>query len=141
LYSCGIDSIYENTSDIPKGKWDKNTSVSFVVPITDTIKSCNIIFSIRNNNNYPYSNIFLFVDTRSPLGKTLRDTVEIELCDAKGKWLGKGIGGLWQNKFYFRKNIRFPYSGNYVFKVTQAMREDRLEGIIDLGIKAEYYKQ
>jgi gliding motility-associated lipoprotein GldH len=139
--SCSFNSIYENTADIPKGNWNKNTPLSFTAPVTDTLHFFNIIFSIRNDNNYPYSNIFLLIDTRSPRGIVVRDTLELELCDSQGKWYGKGIGGIWQNKVYFRKNVRFPNSGNYVFKITQAMRDDNLAGIIDLGIKIEEFSK
>jgi gliding motility-associated lipoprotein GldH len=133
--------MYENTLDVPKGVWNKSNILRFGVPVTDTISSFNVIFSIRNNNNYSYSNLYLFVDTRSPMGISRRDTIEVELSDSKGKWYGKGIGGIWQNKVYFKKNIRFPKSGGYIFSITHGMRDENLEGIIDLGIKIEQFSK
>jgi gliding motility-associated lipoprotein GldH len=135
--ACSFKSLYENTVDIPKGIWNKSNTVQFDVPVNDTVNAYAIIISIRNNNNYPYSNIYLFADTYSPKGDVVRDTIEFELCDSRGKWFGKGIGGLWQNQVYYRKNIRFPNSGTYRLYFTQAMRDDNLEGIMDIGIKIE----
>ena len=133
--------MYENTVDVPKGLWNKSNTLKYSIPVTDTIAYYNIILSMRNNNNYPYSNICLFVDTRSPKGIAKRDTIELELCDDKGKWYGKGLGGIWQNKVYFKKNIRFPNSGIYIIGITQAMRDENLEGIIDTGIKIEQFSK
>lgn len=140
-YACNFNTLYDKAVDIPKGLWSVSNPVIFAFPVTDTLSSYSIIFTLRNNNNYPYSNLFVFVDTQSPNGHSRRDTVEVALADIKGKWLGKGIGGIWQNNFYFRKNIRFPQSGDYQIKLSQAMRDKNLEGIIDVGIKIEPYKQ
>lgn len=135
--ACSFKSLYENTTDIPKGVWNKENVIQFNVPVLDTINSYNIILSIRNNNLYPFSNIYILSDTYSPKGNVVRDTIQIELCDSHGKWYGKGIGGIWQNRIYYKKNIRFPVSGAYRFNFKQAMRNDDLEGIIDMGIKIE----
>lgn len=140
-YACNFNVLYDKAVDIPKGLWSVNTPVTFAFPVTDTQNPYSIIFTMRNNNNYPYSNLFVFVDTQSPDGHSRRDTVEVTLADIKGKWLGKGIGGIWQNKYYFRKNIRFPQPGEYKVKISQAMRDKNLEGIIDVGIKVEPFKQ
>lgn len=140
-YACNSNVLYDKAIDIPKGLWNINSPVTFAFPVTDTLSSYSIILNMRNNNNYPYSNLFVFVDTQSPNGQSRRDTVEVALADINGKWLGKGIGGIWQNKYYFRKNIRFPQSGEYKIKISQAMRDKNLEGIIDVGIKIEPFKQ
>jgi gliding motility-associated lipoprotein GldH len=140
LTSCRYKSLYENTVDIPKGSWNQNFVLKFDIPVQDTENNFNIVFSIRNNDNYPYSNLYLFIDTKAPNGNTLRDTMEIELSNSSGKWLGKGIGGLWQNLIYYRKNIKFPVLGTYSISVKQAMREENLDGIVDMGIKVEQSK-
>lgn len=141
LYACNVNDLFDKAVDIPKGKWNVSNPVTFVFPVSDTLSYYSIVFSLRNDNNYPFSNLFLFIDTKSPRGQTRRDTVEVTLADPKGKWMGKGIGGIWQNKYYFRKNIRFPQSGEYKIIISQAMRNKDLEGIIDVGIKIEPFKQ
>jgi gliding motility-associated lipoprotein GldH len=39
--------------------WNKNQEQKFVLNIEDTQNPKNIIFVVRNNNDYPYSNLFL----------------------------------------------------------------------------------
>jgi gliding motility-associated lipoprotein GldH len=138
--ACRFNSIYEESYDIPKAIWSKNKPVSFSVPATDTLAGFNLVFSLRNNNDYPFQYLHLFVDTYSPEGKKLRDTVSIKLAEDNGKWLGSGISGIWENEIYFKKNIRFPRSGQYRVDVYQAMRDDNLEGILDFGLIVEKSK-
>ena len=138
--SCKSKSFYDNVCDIKKGEWHKNQVVKFDVPVVDTIHGYNLFFEIRNNNEYPYSNLFLFVSTTSPNKAIKKDTIEITLADEKGKWLGNGLGGIRSNEAMFKRYIRFPVPGFYKVEITQGMRDDVLRGIIDLGLKIENVK-
>lgn len=140
--SCNFNSIYEKSQDIPNEEWNKNQVIRFDVPVTDTINGYRIIMNVRNSNEYPYSNLFLFITTSSPKGKSIKDTLEMTLADDKGRWLGTGFGGVWSTRTALRNNmvIRFPSSGTYRIEVVQAMRDDVLAGIKDIGIKVERAK-
>jgi gliding motility-associated lipoprotein GldH len=59
------------------------------------------------------------------------------LAEPSGKWVGKGFGNVWSNRFRYKSNVRFPVSGVYHFKVEQAMRMEDLEGISDVGLRVE----
>ncbi len=140
--SCNFDSMYEKSEDIPKEKWNKNQAIQFDIPVTDTINGYRIIVNVRNSNEYPYSNLFLFLTTYSPKGNSVKDTLEMTLADDNGKWLGRGFGGVWSTEVALRNAmvIRFPSSGVYKVEVVQAMRDDVLAGIKDIGIKVERAK-
>ncbi|HEY4787376.1 MAG TPA: gliding motility lipoprotein GldH [Bacteroidales bacterium] len=142
LFGCNFDSIYEKSEDIPKEEWNKNEVIKFEIPVTDTIHGYRIFVNVRNSNEYPYSNLFLFLTTYSPQGKSVKDTLEMTLADDRGKWLGSGFGGIWSSETALRNNtvIRFPSSGIYRIEVVQAMRDDVLRGIKDIGIKVERAK-
>jgi len=66
-----------------------------------------------------------------------RDTMECILADPNGKWLGEGLGDIWDNKILFKQNVKFRKSGLYEFSLTQAMRVDSLPMIMDAGISIE----
>ena len=58
LVSCnatGEDVIMNNVDN----KWNKKTEQKFNLEISDPQNPKNIIFVVRNNNDYPYSNLFL----------------------------------------------------------------------------------
>ena len=109
----------------------------FHVDIVDTISSHNIYLNVRNTSQYAYQNLFVFLQTTSPTGLSLRDTLECYLADDRGKWLGSGWGDIYYNRFIYKRNIRFPVSGNYTFKVIQGMRSNQLKYITDVGIRIE----
>jgi gliding motility-associated lipoprotein GldH len=93
--------------------------------------------NVRNAGYYRFSNLFLFVNTILPQGQTLRDTVEITLSAPDGKWLGNGLGDIYDNRYLFRENFKFPQAGSYRFELIQAMRVNPLQGIMDAGIRIE----
>jgi gliding motility-associated lipoprotein GldH len=92
---------------------------------------------LRNEADYPFANIYMFVNTTFPSGKTARDTVECFLADQTGRWLGNGMGDILDNHILFKQNIRFPNTGTYSFAFEQGMRNEALPSIIDVGISIE----
>ena len=103
--------------------------------MTDTVSLCSCYINVRNTTDYPFSNLYLFIKTIYPDGKVAMDTIQLQLADKSGKWLGKGIGKLRDNQVLLMKDIRFPYTGKYVFEISQAMRVNKLKGIKDIGMR------
>jgi gliding motility-associated lipoprotein GldH len=135
--SCDSKRIYEENNRIEKGVWNSKDKAIFHVAIKDTIAGYNFYFNIRNGGDYPYSNLYLFLKTVFPDGRSARDTIECQLADWDGKWLGSGISDVKFNRFLFQKGVKFPLKGEYVFEVEQAMRVTDLKGILDIGIRLE----
>jgi gliding motility-associated lipoprotein GldH len=137
LLSCDKTRVFEQNIKIPGSVWNKENIVHFKVNISDTVSAHNIYINIRNGSKYSYSNIFLFISTHAPNGVSVRDTFEITLADARGKWLGNGIGNVFGNQVLYLKNIRFPYRGIYLFDIEQAMWNTKLAHITDVGLRIE----
>lgn len=125
------------THSIPKQIWNYKDTISFKADITDIDHWYDFYVDIRNAGNYPYSNLFLFFTTKYPDNKITRDTVQEILANDNGKWLGKGLGDIKDNRFLLRKGLRFPVKGTYTFKFVQAMRLTNLIGISDIGLRIE----
>jgi gliding motility-associated lipoprotein GldH len=137
LTSCDSHRVYEKNIGIPDYMWKSKTQVEFETMVSDTISLHNVYVNVRNASQYPYRNLFLFLETHYPDGKYSRDTLECILADESGKWLGDGSGDIWDNRFIFKKNVRFPVSGTYKFYLEHAMRNDPLPMIMDVGIRIE----
>ncbi len=118
-------------------KWHYKDKITFEAEINDTSNLHNIHINIRNSVDYKYMNFYMFLDTKLPDGTVVRDTLECLLADSHGKWLGDGYGKIRTNQFLMRENVWFPEKGNYTFSFKQAMREEELEGISDIGIRIE----
>lgn len=134
---CNEDLVFENNRRIPGNEWNRHDKPVFEVEITDTISAHNLLINLRNTGEYPKSNLFLFVSATSPGGASTRDTLEFILAEPSGKWTGRGFGSVWQNRFFYRQNVRFPERGKYVFEFEQAMRIEDLPGILDVGLRIE----
>ncbi|HZY25211.1 MAG TPA: gliding motility lipoprotein GldH [Bacteroidales bacterium] len=137
LSSCKSNVVYTGSTAMGQETWKLMDIATFKVPITDTINSNNVIFTIRSGTAYPFRNIFLFVTTSSPDGKSITDTLQYNLADEKGKWLGKGFGDVHELNLPYKSNVFFPAKGIYEFKIQHGMRVENLKGIYDFGLRIE----
>ena len=137
LCACDPAKVYESNIKIPASGWSRNDIARFEVDIPDVMSSYNLYINVRNNNNYKYSDFWLFVDTHSPTGVVERDTVRIILADHRGKWLGHGLGSKFDTRLFLKQNIRFPVVGTYIIEYEQGMRDEPLTGIEDVGLRIE----
>ncbi len=135
--SCDKARIYEQNQEIPESGWENKNVLKFDVEIKDISTPTNFYINVRNADGYPYSNLFLFVKTIFPDGKQSNDTLECLLADEKGKWIGKGMGDIYDNQIPFKRNVRFPIPGKYAFEIQQAMRTDNIPLIMDVGLRIE----
>lgn len=139
-FSCDNNRVFEENKVITGSAWNRNEIISFKVPVADTVSPHNVYINIRQNGQYDKSNMYLFINVISPKGDKIRDTVNCILADAKGKWLGSGLGDIYSNQLMFKQNIGFPHAGYYTFEIEQAMRVDILKNVEDIGLRIEKSK-
>ena len=137
LTACDTSQLYDRSVAIDADGWGKDSVAVFKVDVTDTTTFYNFYINVRNNDDYAFRNLYLFLTTRLPDNSRTRDTLELILADPQGNWLGKGFGALHDNQILVRRNLSFPLSGRYTFSLQQAMREEVLKGITDAGIRVE----
>lgn len=133
--ACDPTPMYEEYVSVPGNSWQADSTISFEVEITDTTGVYQAIWHLRNNDDYEWSNIYLFRDVKSDRGVEYADTAQFILADNYGKWLGKGVGELKTNSWPFKSGyLRFRHSGKYTFTLQQAMRTPSLKGVEDVGL-------
>ena len=146
LFFVGCDSkrVYDSYVSIPNSSWELNKEVSFIIEIKDTITRNNLFVNIRNNKKYEFSNLFLITKLGFPNGKIIVDTLEYEMTDVTGKYLGSGFTDIKESKLFYKEEVVFPMSGKYILTISQAMRKNGtieglkfLEGITDVGFRIE----
>lgn len=137
FYACDKSRIYEENKEIAENIWNKDSVLKFDVNITDPSIATNFFINVRHAEGFPYGNIFLFIKTIFPDGKIANDTLECILADEQGKWLGNGMGDIYDNQIPFKRNVRFPIKGNYKFWIQQGMRVDNLPLVMDVGLRIE----
>lgn len=135
FFSCNRNVIYSKYITFDDNEWSSKNKAVFDVDVTDVTNLNTISLMVRHADSYPYNNIFLFVTTKYPDGKTLSDTMEIILANNKGEWHGSGAGDIFDFKIPVKENVKFPQAGKYTFSFEQGMRVDPLPLIMDFGLE------
>jgi len=143
LPGCDKNRVYEEYHEIPGYNWNRADTVSFHTEIKDTNEAYNLILNVRNGENYPYRNLYLFLTTTYPDGRASLDTLEFYFYEENGKPLGKCSGDICNNSYLLSEGVRFDQAGKYSFGFVHAMRRDDqiLPYIMDLGLRIEKYRQ
>lgn len=134
VIACSNLDEFSESKVIKGALWDVNDICRFEYNVTDTISSKDLYINLRHSGLYKYSNIFFFVTTLAPNGKSIKDTVEYTLADIRGKWAGSGIGDLHDVQLAYKRNVRFGQQGRYMLYIQHGMRDLQLEAVTDVGI-------
>ncbi len=141
LVSCDRSVVFEENLRIKNATWDRNEKAFFEFEINDSSAIYDLYLNFRHGGDYPYQNIYLFIESRSPSGQIAKDTAQMILADNKGRWMGKGIGDIFDYQFRFKRGPLFPEKGRYYFEIEQAMREESLDNVTDIGIAIKKVKE
>ena len=140
--------VYDQYKPIENHEWYSENNLEFIVSNSDTISLKNVFINIRNNKNYEFNSIFLIAKMEFPSGYKVVDTLEYEMTDAYGNWLGSGITDIKENILFYKENVIFSEKGDYIFNVQQATRsvsdiegKSPLQGITDVGLRIEKVKE
>ena len=139
LMACDDRPVVECAQEITDGSWAQGNALECTFEMHDTVSLHDFYIDLRNGEEYPFSNIFLFVDLTFPNGMHSLDTVECMLADPQGNWYGSGVGSRYFNRIRWANKSRkaFPLTGEYHVRVEQAMRTPTLTGIYDVGFRLE----
>ncbi len=143
MSACNQSRIAKQTVlDLPNNGWAKNREIKLNFK-PEKGQSYDLYFLLRNDTQYPYSNIFLIADISNKQQQII-DTLEYEMADAQGKWLGSGFGEMKESKLLYKKDFQFKDTSNYTISVQQAVRktgnikgDSILTGIKTVGIIIE----
>lgn len=142
--SCSKPKVFETYKSTTNNAWHKDSIMNFTFSPTDTLARNNVFINLRNNKDYEYSNLFLIVGIEFPNNTNIVDTLEYEMADTQGKFLGTGLTDLKENKLEYKTNVIFPAKGEYNINIQQAMRKsgqingiESLNGITEVGISIE----
>ena len=164
LSSCTSSPYYQDTESIPGNAWDNNFRPTFKFEITDTNALYNIYFISRHTEAYPFSNIWVMMSIKEPGETSFKKFIrqEILLSEPSGKWLGRGMGEIYEQrwpifpedifvkdgteKIYSDARLKtdndnrlsyFRKKGVYEVRFEQNMRVNPLPDILHVGLRIE----
>ena len=144
MFSCNDKTDFNQYKSIDAEGWEANENMSFEFDVKDTISPKNVFINIRNNSEYEFSNLYVITELIFPNETVIVDTLQYEMADETGRFLGVGFTEIKENKLFYKEKKTFPVSGKYMFNVRHAMRKNGavnpiefLKGIQDVGFSIE----
>jgi len=147
LISCNDTAEFNQYKAVAHSSWKSEEKINFTFEVIDTILPKNLFINIRNNSDYEFSNLYLITALKYPNNSLVIDTLQYEMADASGMFLGNGFSEIKENKLFYKERKVFPISGNYSFTIRHAMRKngemkavEKLYGVQDVGFSIEKVK-
>ena len=140
LNACGDAGVALNeTKSFDEMGWIQKQPVVFEVTIPDSVSSYAVYAVVRQNNSYPFYNLYFSPSIIDAKGKTIqKGLAEAILYDPKtGKPKGAGFGDIYEKKFLVYPALKFSQKGIYKIQMEQSMRVDTLAGMVSFGLLLE----
>lgn len=136
LSGCYNGLLHSQYQSVAPCGWHADSALTFTAALNDTITPCDIILHVRHSDNYPYQNLWLFIETAyDTLSRTHQyDTIQFFLADDRGQWLGNTGNGWTDMPVLYQQQQTFTQTGQYTITVRQGMRDTILKGITDIGL-------
>lgn len=126
---------YSHFTVLPSAGWAYNDTITFTPDFADSVTTGRIALALRHSATYPYANIWLEVSSPgSPLDgvPAICDTLNVRLCDPKGRWLGRGTGVSFQLCDTLPR--RYTLADSVPVRLRHIMRVDTLLDIEQVGL-------
>mgnify|MGYP000953298885 FL=1 len=143
IISCDKKRVFDEYKSVGK-EWDKDSIVTFELPQLDAKKMYNLYVNVRDNDDYPFNNLFLIVSLEHPNRQVIVDTLEYQMTNPDGTLLGEGFTDIKENKLFYKDKQFFTQKGIYKIHIKHATRQTgkiegvtSLLGITDIGFRVE----
>ena len=135
LFVCDRSRVYEEYRAVGARGWHLDSAQTFVLEYDEGEQRYDAYMALRVNSDYPYQNLYVFVDQRYGNGEERRDTVNYRLAAPSGELLGKGMGALKEFMLPVFTGGTLPEAGEYSITLTHGMRDTQLVGLEDVGFR------
>lgn len=136
LGSCSGPELVKDHVLMPEEGWYADSVVHFSFEVKDAQQAHNVYYFLRQNLNYPYSNIYLrdsIIDAQGYVAHT--STKQFFVANPfTGQPIGSGLAEMRDNTMLGYEAIKFPKAGKYTIRVRQYMRISPLPGILSAGV-------
>lgn len=133
LVGCSAIPVYEKVYVFENNKWDQSVKPQFSVNIDDTSKMYDFTITLRTTTDYMYSNLWIYLNSKTPDNQRSREPFEIKITDTNGEWIGKKTGSIVEHTIYFT-NRKLPVKGRYIFTIEQGITESTIDQVLDIGM-------
>lgn len=137
--SCQHREVYSHFYELKGGDWSSTDTLVF--DIDSSVLKLNVPYDVSielmNNTEYPYQNIWLYIQDNLEGSQLQPSERQYELADQSGKWFGAGFGSVYQLSLIYKKRFIPVKEQDYTIKIVHGMRDKPLTGIEKVGLKIE----
>jgi len=138
--ACTAKSAYQKSYAFEHEQWKQNVQPAFRVEITDTTAFYDFTLTLRTTTDYKYSNLWIYLNTKTPSGIAAREPFEIKTTYPDGSWIGNKTGSIVEHVLRFRRR-KMPEKGTYIFKLEQGITHAVVDEILDVSLIVEPAKK
>ena len=135
----GKDPQFREDRNTPNG-WRLDQPAVFTIQ-EDITSPVDLYIHLRNDQTYPFSNIFLVATVKSKDSLFESDTLEYAMAKSNGEWLGTGFSSVKESKLWWKENWQTQISSPITIEIAQANRvtgrekaASQLAGIVSVGL-------
>ena len=143
LFLCaacgGKETLFREDQNTPNG-WRLDQPAVFTIQ-EDLSSAVDLYIHLRNDQAYPFSNIFLVATVKSKDSLIESDTLEYAMAKSNGEWLGTGFSSVKESKLWWKENWQTQVSSPITIEIAQANRVSgrekaavQLAGIVSVGL-------
>jgi gliding motility-associated lipoprotein GldH len=142
LPSCETVDVFEKNVAIPKQTWSSELKPTIDFEIKDTVSRYKIFIVLRHTDAYRYKNIWLNIEVKAPDGTVQNLSPDMQLASDDKGWAGTVMDDIVEQRIPFPPTQEpWPLKkGLYRFRISNIMREDPLEHVMNVGIRIEKAK-
>jgi len=133
LISCESAPTFEKSYIFENKEWKQDVKPSFTVDIKDASKDYDFVLTLRTTTEYKYSNLWVYMNTKTPNGEKAREPFELKITNPDGSWIGKKTGTIVENSLNFKRR-KLPLKGKYTFILEQGITDSKINQVLDIGL-------
>lgn len=133
LVGCNNNVVFKEYNAFENVSWNKRDVLDFDFQVQKS-ESLDFYLAIRHHTNFPFSFIKVNVTLFTPDGEMRSRDYHFRLKNRESKWLGDGMGELWDIELPIRKDMIFNKSGMCKVSIENKMDKVETPGLIEVGL-------
>ncbi len=134
LSACKHKTVYNRYLHTSVTGWERNDTLFYAIPAMKEGGKYTEEVGIRINGDYPFLSLTLIIEQTRVSDQVMeRDTLQCDLIDKHGHYMGKGISH-YQNTFQL-KTISLNKDDSLRIAIRHDMKREMLPGITEIGVK------
>ncbi|MCH5715910.1 gliding motility lipoprotein GldH [Niabella hibiscisoli] len=131
--SCKHVNVYEKQVDLPQHEWKRNQNAVIRFEITDS-SSHQLYLVVRHTQKFPFNKLLVRLLIQDTAKRTVGSMhINAPLTHSNGSWNGIPMDDIYYSRIKVNPPV-FLRPGSYRFVLQQAMKEQTIPYILNVGI-------